>query len=463
MDCHDDKLTPENVDEQIEQELARVQNHLPANEASLAQLVCNLKEIYEEKLRLEQVWERINSRAAALNLSAILEQEKQPAAIQQRGNLRAVQPASESRPRLLRRRRWRNIGTSLAAAVLLLAFAAYSVWAYALHNPQGASQQPVVKTATPLRPTMREYNGEYFTIQYPAGWVITRAAAEASSSSLLTVQFRPAVTSPVEVNVDAMAATGFTSDQLLHMDVDTKLGRLVSTYTVLSHGISWTVGIIELGGSAQNQAGKLEIAYSNKEHPYRIEFGAMPRLFEAYVSIFHSMFASFSPQTRATATPAATPSATATLPPTATVPGVRTYSDHYFTIEYPANWVIAGFASSSAYVETVQFRPRATPSISVDVDVLHSSNLSAQLLLLTDPDVGLGSLLNTSTVTYHGVSWTVGSVNMAATATSQASRVEVAYTNPHVPYRVKFSVPLDQVHSYNAIFTAILTSFSPAS
>jgi hypothetical protein len=459
MDHRDEKLTCENVDEQIEQELTRLQEQLPVNEAPLARLVHNLQEIYEEKLRLEQAWERINSRAAGLGLAGLLEQDKQPAAhLLRQEHRRAASPASSRRPLPLRR--WRNMGAGLAAAVLLLAMATYAVWASALHNPHLAGSQPVV-TATLSGPMTQEYSGQYFKIQYPTGWVITRTAAQASSSSLLTVQFRPAATSPIEVNVDAMAATGLSSDQLLHMDVDTKLGRLISTQTAISHGITWTVGVIELGENAQGQAGKLEIAYSNKVHPYRIELGTTPRLFETYAPVFHSMFASFYPQTR-TATPVATtPPAIATLPPTATVPGVKTYSDHYFTVAYPANWVITGVASSNTYVETVQFRPRVTSSISIDVDVLHSSHLSAQLLLLTDPDVGLGTLLNTTTVTYHGLPWTVGSVNLTATGAPQESRVEVAYANQQIPYRVKFSAPLDQVPSYSAVFTAVLTSFYP--
>ncbi|HEY1351110.1 MAG TPA: hypothetical protein VGF67_15940 [Ktedonobacteraceae bacterium] len=458
MDRRDETLTCENVDEQIEQELTRLQEQLPVNETPLAQLVRNLREIYEEKFRLEQAWERINSRAAGLDLAGLLTQDGQLETFPLQGPQRIASAASARRPQRLRH--WRNMGAGLAAAVLLLAIATYAVWASALHNPPSAGPRPAVTAVSP-GVKMQEYSGQYFKIQYPTGWIITRTAAQASSSSLLTVQFRPAATSPIEVNVDAMAATSLSSDQLLRLDVDTKLGRLISTQTVNFHGIIWTVGIIELGENAQGQAGKLEIAYSNKAHPYRIELGTTPSMFETYAPVFHSMFASFYPQTR-TATPVATtPSATATLPPTATVPHVKTYSDHYFTIAYLASWVVTGVESSNTYVETVQFRPRATSSISIDVDVLHSSHLSAQLLLLTDPDVGLGTLLNTSTLTYHGLSWTVGSMNLTAAGASQESRVEVAYTNEQTPYRVKFSAPLDQAPSYSAAFTAVLTSFYP--
>lgn len=468
MDSRDEKLTLENVDEQIEQQLARLQGPLPANRDSLTQLVSNLKEVYEEKRRLEQVWERINSRASALNLEPTLTQEEQPTLQQtaQNGGFQAIPQRSERRPRLPRRRRWRDIGIGLAAALLLLAIAAYSVWAYALHNPQTAGPQPVAKTTTPHgnKLNMKEYDGQYFKIQYPTGWAITRATSESSSSSLQTVQFRPSATSAVEVNVDAMPATSYSGDQLLRMDADVKLGQLLSTRTVIYHGISWTVGIIELGGSPQDPAGKLEIAYSNKEYPYRIEFGATPALFETYSSIFTDMFASFYPQARTAATPTVTPSPTAAQPsPTSTVSGVKMYSDHYFSIQYPATWVMTGVTADSTYVETVQFRPSATSPIYVDVNVMHSSDLSAELLLLTDPDVGLGTLLNTSNATYHGLLWAIGSVNLIAATAAQSSKVEVAYSNQSAPFRVKFSVPLDQFNAYSAIFNTMLASFYPAS
>lgn len=467
MNSREEKLTLENVDEQVEQELARLHDFPPATGTSLTPLVRNLKEIYEEKRRLQQVWERINSRASALDLEHFLD-GRSPSILQgeQEGASRSVPLGTEKRLRLPHRRRWRGIGLGLAAALLLFAVAVYSVWSYALHNPQAAGPRPATKTATPGSNglTMLEYNGQYFNIQYPTGWIVNRTTAMTSSSCLQTVQFRPSATSPIEVNVDALSATSLTGEQLLRMDVNTKLGRLISTRAVLSHGISWTVGIIELGGSAQNRAGKLEIAYSNKEHPYRIEFGAPSGLFEAYIPVFNRMFASFYPQARSAAAPTATPSTTATLPsPTATVSRVKVYSDHYFTIQYPASWVITGVTNNSTYVETVQFRPLATSSISVEVDVMHSSDLSAQLLLLTDPDVGLGTLLNTSTVTYHGLSWAVGSVDLPAAIASQSSRVEVAYSNQNAPYRMKFSVPLNQVNAYSAIFNAMLASFYPAS
>ncbi len=63
MDCHDEQLTLENVDEQMERLLTELQEPLSTDKASLARLAHNLQVIYGEKRRLERAWERINSRA----------------------------------------------------------------------------------------------------------------------------------------------------------------------------------------------------------------------------------------------------------------------------------------------------------------------------------------------------------------------------------------------------------------
>lgn len=466
MDGRDEELTIENVDEQIERHLARLNEPPPEDKASLARLVYNLHSGYAEKRRLAQVWEQINSRASALHLEDIVAREEQELSEQQskqRGRIHQL----DKRLRLPRRWRWRDIGIGLAAAVLLLSIIVYSVWAYAFHNTQVAEPQP---TATPQFSgrSMKEYDSQYFKIQYPAEWIIAGTTPGSGSSYLQTVQFHPSGMSSVVVNVEALPATDYSSGQLLSLDADVKLGKLSDTHTVTYHGIPWTVGIVELGGSAQGQTGKLEIAYSNEENPYRLEFGATPQLFETYSATFDAMFASFYPQPRTaivpTVVPQTTPSPTVTPPSTTTASGAKVYHDHYFSIQYPAGWVMTGITKSSTYVETVQFSPSASSPVYVDVNVLHSTDLSAELLLLTDPDLGLvGTLLSTSTVTYHGIPWSVGVANELSATTHQMNRVEVAYSNQNAPYRIKFNVPANMYSSYSASFTAMFASFYPAS
>ena len=60
MDSCDEKLTLENVDEQIEQCLEQSQGLESPNMTSLARTVRNLQCIYEEDRRLEHVWTRID-------------------------------------------------------------------------------------------------------------------------------------------------------------------------------------------------------------------------------------------------------------------------------------------------------------------------------------------------------------------------------------------------------------------
>lgn len=59
MDSCDEKLTLENVDEQIEQCLTQFQGCQSSTMTSLARTIHHLQSIYEEERRLEHVWERI--------------------------------------------------------------------------------------------------------------------------------------------------------------------------------------------------------------------------------------------------------------------------------------------------------------------------------------------------------------------------------------------------------------------
>jgi hypothetical protein len=60
MDSYDEKLTLENVDEQIERYLEQPQELRSSAMTSLARILYNLQSIYEEDRRLLDVWTRIN-------------------------------------------------------------------------------------------------------------------------------------------------------------------------------------------------------------------------------------------------------------------------------------------------------------------------------------------------------------------------------------------------------------------
>jgi hypothetical protein len=482
VDSRDEELTLENVDELVAQKLSQLQaSQSPTMMTSLSRTVRNLQIIYEEKRRVERVWERINDYASALDLTVSLDSSEadKPVAIQpallpgkagQNGNslvrenlnslLRKPEPAKQS----WRLHRWRNVGFGLVAALVLLTlFAPFFAWpmlASHFHGSQAGSFRPPAKMSSPQpQLVMREYTGRYFKIQYPANWIIAGITAESTASYLQTVQFRPSTTSAIEINVSAMPDSNLSIYQLLHIDPHVKLGTLGSTHTVTYHKIPWAVGVVDLASSSPTQANKLEIAYSKQTNPYRIEFGATPDTFEQYSTIFNAMLASFYPQIEPTITPTTKPSSTATPLPTASGPAMKEYNNQHFKILYPANWVITSITTGGTSLQTVQFRPSATSTVFVKVDAMYMTNLSGSQLLNIDPDVTLGTLVSTSTVTYHGIPWSVGIVNLTGSILVQPSKLEVAYSNQNAPYKIEFSAPPRTFASYSSTFDAIFASF----
>lgn len=497
MDRRDEELTLANVDEQIEQYLAPPQANPPPAMTSLTHVVRDLQSIYEEE-RLVHVWARINANVSAVKADNTLEQAgEQPTIKSAQGEKTTISDAhaqsfstiqhryrsTKQSRQSFHRKKWYGLGVGLVAAIMLVAFFTWPILSYALRNTRSGNAQIPVKTVTSQvqptvnAPNMKEYISQHFKIQYPADWVIISTNTGSPGSYLQRVQFRPSATSPVFVNVDMMPNTTYSTEQLLHMDPDAKLGTLNSTSTITYNERSWVVGIVELADSAHVQTGKLEIAYSTQDSPYRIEFGATPGMFNSYMKVFNAMFASFSAskiaqKTTATVTPTlaptvrpiATPLPTPIPSPTiVNVVGIKVYSSLYFTIQYPANWVITSVTTGGTYQQTVQFRPSATSSIFVNVNVLYSSGLSSALLLLIDPEVKLGTLLSTNTVTYNGLPWTVGILNLLGSGQVQPSEEEIAYSNQNAPYKIELSAPHDKFSSYTQVFNTMLASFSPAS
>lgn len=477
MDSRDEELTIENVDERVE-ELSLFQVSRPPAMMPLARVTRDLQSFYEEERRLKAIWERINSRAIALHADTVAEntdERRFPGSFQASEKARPAKSRSDVgslnsiplRSRKLSRvsRRWSNLGAGLAAALLLIAILAWPAFALVRHT---LDSQSATKTATPQsQPTrtglsMQAYTCQSFTIQYPADWTITNTAT--SGDALQTVRFRPLATSSAEIIAAALPTSKLSSEQLLHADPDVQRGTLVNTSTVTYHGMLWSMERVDLTSSLQAPLGTLEVAYANQQAPYKIELSAPPDLFAKYFTVFNAMLSSFSPQTRA----GGTATATATLPPMSTpsptqsVPGMKEYSNQYFRIQYPSNWVITSITTGNGYLQSVQFRPSAQSAVFVNVNAMYSSLLSGYLLLQLDPDVGLGALLSTSTVTYHGIPWATDTVSIAGSAQTQQSRMEIAYSNQQAPYRIEFGAPPDQFASYSATFNNIFSSFYPA-
>lgn len=486
MDSRDEELTLENVDEQVAQELSLLQASQSLTMTSLARTVRNLQIIYDEKCRVERVWERINNHAFVLDPAASLDSSEadEPVPIRslhlpgkavKDGNslvrenlnslLRNPEPGKQSR----RQRRWLNAGFGLVAALILITlFAPFFAWpmlASHFHGSQTGSLRLPAKTSSPQpQLVMREYTGRYFKIQYPANWIIAGITTESTASYSQTVQFHPSTTSAIEINVSAMPDSNLSIYQLLHIDPHVKLGTLGSTHTVTYHKIPWAVGVVDLASSSPTQASKLEIAYSKQTNPYRIELAATPDMFEHSSAIFNAMLASLYPQVGPTVTsptvPSPTvPSPTATPLPTGNVPAMKVYSNLHFKIQYPANWVITSVTTGGTSLQTVQFRPSATSTVFVNVDAMYQNNLSGSQLLNIDTDVNLGTLVSTSTITYHGIPWSVGIVNLAGSVLVQPSKLEIAYSNQNAPYKIEFSAPPGTFASYSSIFDNIFASF----
>lgn len=91
---------------------------------------------------------------------------------------------------------------------------------------------------------------------------------------------------------------------------------------------------------------------------------------------------------------------------------------------------------------------------------MYASSLTGDLLLLLDPDVKLGTLLNTSTITYHGIPWVVDLVN---TTGSTPQKLEIAYSNQKAPYRIEFGGPPDLFDASTPTFNTMFSSFYPLS
>lgn len=475
MDSRDEELTIENVDERVE-ELSLVQVSQPPAMMPLARVARDLHSFYEEERRLKAIWERINSRAIALHAATVVEntdEQRFPGSFQTDGKAGPAKSRSDVgslnsiplRPRKLARasRRWSNLGAGLVAALLLIAILAWPAFALVRHT---LGSQSAAKTATPQATgtslSMKAYTCQFFTIQYPTDWTIANTTT--SGVALQTVRFRPLAASSVEITVAALPSSKLSSAQLLHADPDVRRGSLVNTSTVTYHGMLWSVERVDLMSSLQAPLGTLEIAYSNQKAPYKIELSTPPDLFAKYSTVFNAMLSSFSPQTQAggTATATATFPPTITPSPTQNVPGMKEYSNQYFRIQYPSGWVITSITTGNGYLQSVQFRPSAQSAVFVNVNAMYSSLLSGYLLLQLDPDVGLGALLSTSTITYHGIPWATDTVSVAGSAQTQPSKMEIAYSNQQAPYRIEFGAPPDQFAAYSSTFNDIFSSFYPA-
>ncbi|HXR65297.1 MAG TPA: hypothetical protein VN729_05210, partial [Ktedonobacteraceae bacterium] len=142
-------------------------------------------------------------------------------------------------------------------------------------------------------PVVQAYVCPSFSVKYPANWSITSSGPGGAYQQ--AVQFRPAATSPIIVNVGALYNNDLSAAQLLRQDSDVKMGTVEGTITTNHNGLAWTVDIVNVPSSAQAQPEKFEVAYSNQIHPYRLELIAPANQFASYSPTFDSIFASFVP------------------------------------------------------------------------------------------------------------------------------------------------------------------------
>jgi hypothetical protein len=341
MNNREEDVTLENVDERVEQ-ILRSQSESAGAQESLTHTVRNLQRVYAEERSLEHAWERITRHAQSLESTMQLNAIEKPSNRQSfQGEQKTMQDTPSTRPgnferipdgplhreRPPRRRHWRNLGLGMAAAIVLITIFAWTITAvYHGHNgtqlasggptttvgtpgivtPTPATQaQPTpaaTPTATPVLsptpmptavPVVQAYVCQSFSVKYPASWLITSSGPGGAYQQ--AVQFRPTATSPIIVNVGALYNNDLSAVQLLQQDSDVKKGTVEGTVTTTHNGLAWTIDIVSVSGSAQAQPEKLEIAYSNQVHPYRLELVAPADQFASYSPTFYSIFASFVP------------------------------------------------------------------------------------------------------------------------------------------------------------------------
>jgi hypothetical protein len=169
MNSRDEDLTLENVDERVEH-LLHEGKHADAP-APLAHTVRDLQRVYDEERRLDDVWERISSRAQSLESTIQFKTIEMSSTIQSfQGEQKTMQDTSSStvpgsfqdtpdgplQPKHLpRRRNWRNLGLGLAAAIVLIAIFAWTL-AAVYHGTQpgsGAGTPVPTPTQAPVTPT----------------------------------------------------------------------------------------------------------------------------------------------------------------------------------------------------------------------------------------------------------------------------------------------------------------------
>ena len=163
MNNRDEGLTPETIDEQVEDLLrGRRQAHEPT---PLTRAARDLQRVYAEDERLEHIWTRISTHVQSLEKTTQPTFNEKPGQIQtfqgeqktmqdaptpfeKPGSFQSTPPEPERSPR---RRRWLNLGMGLAAALLLITvFTWLAVPLF--HGTLTGSGRPTA-TPAPVQPT----------------------------------------------------------------------------------------------------------------------------------------------------------------------------------------------------------------------------------------------------------------------------------------------------------------------
>lgn len=151
-------------------------------------------------------------------------------------------------------------------------------------------------TATPTatqQQSWQTYQSPYFTLQYPTTW-IANVIPQGTQGGIYVqqVEFRPSSTSPISFTVSPMINQSTSPDTLLQNDILVQHNKVEAQGNETINGLTWSTATISTQGS-QLAVARIEVAYANHLHPYRVSFGTPPDQFDKNSVIFNTMFQSF--------------------------------------------------------------------------------------------------------------------------------------------------------------------------
>ncbi|HET8843909.1 MAG TPA: hypothetical protein VFN35_20765 [Ktedonobacteraceae bacterium] len=306
MSSHDEDLTLENVDERIESLLHTQTDNIDLSEP-LAHTVHDLRRVYDEEKRLKHVWKQISNRTEQKETflgEKITMQDTYPYV--RAGSFHDGLIQQERPPRYPKQ--LRNV--VLVAATIILAaaliggtgvlFFMFRGGSIAPAQQVGANPTPLQITQIPIPTTSLSqvhwttYQSTFYTIQYPNNWtVITLPTPGGNSMLQQEVMFRPSANSDIYLSVSLLRNGQWNPDSLLKNDPLYKSGNILNQGQTMSGDIDWSTALVDASTNQPPSSTRVEVAYANHNHPYRIEFGAQPEHFPGNSEVLNAMFQSF--------------------------------------------------------------------------------------------------------------------------------------------------------------------------